>query len=307
MTHTLRDVGTLATSRTDSHAAAVRGHAGVRDVELIIPSYNRVETLTATLRAVRRLYPKLRIRVALQGPDQRQQLEEELSGDHNFVVDYTPAPGLIPAVNAAIAKSQAEICILLDDDAVPCDGWLEAHVAAFGDPTVAYTYGREVNARLWRSPLSELARHTMELFAKPFLANDRILYGRIVGWTNALGFVFGNFFLPGTCVINAPAEGNFAIRRSVFLDIGGFNEAFRGNCWGYGPELGIRLARKGLYGRYVGDAIMIHRPQMNGGTRAIRGREWYRDYIHNNRILIEAIGPWAWIGAAPRLLRRRNG
>lgn len=276
-------------------------------VELIIPSYNRFERLRDTLRAIRRLYPDLPIRVALQGPDDRARLAAALPGDPNLSVDYHAEPRLIPAINTAFLNSPAAICILLDDDAVPCDGWLEAHVAALRDPAVSYTFGREVNARAGRTRLSELLRMAGETAFGLALGADRKICGRIVGWTNGLGFVFANFHLPGTCVINAPAEGNFGIRRRTFLEAGGFRTDFRGNCWGYGPELGLRLARTGKLGRYVGDAIMIHRPHVTGGTRAKRGSAWYRDYLHNNGLLVESIGPWGWIGAMPRLLRRLRG
>jgi hypothetical protein len=276
-------------------------------IELIIPSLDRLERLLETLLAVRRLYPYLSIRVALQGPDFRETLYAALPDDHNFVVDYFVKPGLIAAVNTAFRNSPAEFCIVLDDDAVPCDGWLEAHRQALQDPEVAYTFGREVNARVGRSRISEVLRLVGEAVFGVTVGADRRLYGRIIGWTTPLGFVFANFHVPGNCVINAPAEGNFGIRRKAFLDAGGYKTSFRGNCWGYGPELGIRLAKQGRYGRYVGDAVMIHRPHVGGGTRTVRGRAWYRDFVFNNGVFIKSIGPWAWIGAVPRLVRRYRG
>ena len=292
---------------TEGRPASVPLDPQGETVELIIPSFNRVERLIETLRAVRRLYPTLPIRVALQGPDDRPRLAAALAGDRHLTVGHRPEPGLIPAINAAFRESGADICLLLDDDAVPCDGWLEAHLAALRDPSVSYTFGREVNARTGRTRTSELLRIAAETVLGVALPRDRKLCGRIVGWTNRLGFVFANFNQPGTCVINAPAEGNFGIRRTTFLDAGGYRGDFRGNCWGYGPEFGLRLAREGRLGRYVGDAVMIHRPHVTGGTRAVRGRAWYRDYVYNNGLLVGTIGPWAWVGTAPRLVRRLRG
>ena len=275
------------------------------DIEIIIPSFGRQKVLEATLRAIRRLYPQVRIRVALQGEDSRLQLCSLMGDDGNFIVDYRAHPGLVVSLNQAVRNSGAEICILLDDDAVPCDGWLEAHLAALRTyPEAAYTYGREVNTRRWRSPVSEILRLSGETLFGLTLRRDAKLCGRIVGWTNALGFVFGNFYLPGSCVINAPAEGNLAVRRSLFIASGGFDEHFGGNSWGYGPEWGLRLAEQGRFGRYVGDAIMIHRQHGDGGTRSAQRGVWYRDYVANTRILANRVGPFGWVGAVPRLVRR---
>jgi len=294
--------------RSDSTNLEVPPRKGtVRAAELVIPSYNRIDRLEQTLLAIRRLYPCLPIRVALQGEDHRSRLKSLLEADNHFVIEYAEQPGLIAALNRAVSNSPAEICILLDDDAVPCDGWLEAHLDAFNDPVVAYTFGREVNAVFWRSRSSELARMIMETVAGLFISRDKKLNGRIVGWINRTGFVYSNFFLPGECTINAPAEGNFAIRRDIFVQNSGYSTEFRGNCWGYGPELGVRLARQGQFGRYVGGAIMVHRPHPQGGTRARRGRDWYRDFVHNNFVLARSVGRGAWIGAMPRLIRRMRG
>ncbi|MBC6715563.1 glycosyltransferase [Aurantimonas sp. DM33-3] len=272
--------------------------------EVIIPSLGRLEVLNATLVAIRRLYPDLPIRVALQGDDCRDAVYRNM-GEANFTVDYRETPGLIPALNASIRHSAAEICILLDDDAVPCDGWLEAHLGTMSRyPEAAYCYGREVNTTRWRSPVSELLRMGSEAVFGLFLPRETKLRGRIVGWTNGLGVVFGNFFLPGTCVINAPAEGNLAVRRALFLDSGGFDERFRGNAWGYGPQWGLRLAAKGHYGRYCGDAIMIHRQHASGGTRSAQRSVWYEDFVANNRLMWTEVGPFGWVGALPRLARR---
>ncbi|MEF2073929.1 glycosyltransferase family 2 protein [Consotaella aegiceratis] len=274
-------------------------------VEVIIPSLGRQDVLIHTLDAIRQLYPNLAVRVALQGDDIRPLLHERFGRSGNFTVEYRPAPALIEALNHAVSNSRADICILLDDDAVPCDGWLEAHLTGLNsEPAVAYTYGREVNTSRWRSLGSEILRIAGELVFGLPLSSRTKLHGRIIGWTNSFGFVFANFHLPGSCVINAPAEGNLAFPRTLFLASGGFDERFTGNAWGYGPEWGLRLARQGLYGRYVGDAIMIHRQHATGGTRSGRRSAWYRSYVANTRIFVETVGPLGWIGAAPRLIRR---
>lgn len=271
-------------------------------VEVIIPSYGRPTTLQAGLHWLRQLYPELSIRVALQGEDIRQDLLKVFSA--GLTVDWRPDPDLIGALNDSIALSTAEICILLDDDARPFPGWLEAHLAALkAHPSAAYCYGRVIEDGRWRTAWSDMVRLSSELLFGWGVPRRARLYGRIVGWITSTGMVFGNFYLPGDCVINAPAEGNLALRRTSFLEVGGFNPAFRGNCWGYGPELGLRLARRGVFGRYVGGAMVLHCPAFAGGTRAQK-TQWYADFVANNQVVARAAGPLGWTGALPRLIRR---
>jgi GT2 family glycosyltransferase len=143
----------------------------------------------------------------------------------------------------------------------------------------------------------------VEWFFGLFVGRDRKLNGRIVGWINRLGVIFGNYDQPGTCVINSPRGCNMAVRRELFLKIGGFNNKFIGNAWGFEADFGLRWAREGRYGRYVGDAIVIHQEVPMGGTRQASKAKWIRDYIYNNKLLIKNIGPQAWLGSVPRLVK----
>jgi GT2 family glycosyltransferase len=95
-----------------------------------------------------------------------------------------------------------------------------------------------------------------------------------------------------------------ALRRSSFSELGGFNERFRGNAWGFEADLGLRFSKKGKFGRYIGDAIVIHKEIKTGGSRHASKRQWFSDYLHNHRLLIANLGMQAWVGALPRLAKR---
>ena len=273
--------------------------------EIVIPSYNRPARLRDTLQGIRGFHPTVPIRVVVQGDPLDASLLSFIETDGRIVSLYRSSPGVVAAINAAAEATDAEIMLILDDDASPCPGWLEAHVTGLlSSPEIAYSCGREVNVVNGRSAISELARIFSELTLGIFVSRKHRIGGRIIGWTTPFGFVFGNFNLPGRAVINAPMEGNFAIRTADFRDIGAFDKRFIGNAWGYGPELGYRFARNGRYGVYVGDAIILHYPHPSGGTRAKRGKKWMQDYVHNNRILIQTIGWLGWLGAAPRFIKR---
>jgi GT2 family glycosyltransferase len=278
------------------------------NAELVVVSYNRLAALEVTLRAVRRLYPELPVCVGLQGPAPEGGFaawldEQERSG--LLRLERLAAPSITRSINHCVRTSEAETVLLLDDDARPCLGWLEAHRDAFAaDPDLAYTCGREVRLHAARPALLELERITVELAYGLFLPAEYKLRGRIVGWFSRTGLMFGNFDLPGTCLINSPRGCNMGVRRAAFVEAGGFDAAFAGNAWGFEADFGLRLAAAGRLGRYVGDAVVLHEEAAAGGSREARGWAWLHDFLRNHRLLMRTLGPLGWVGSAPRLLAR---
>lgn len=275
-------------------------------VELVIPSYNRLTILKDTLKQVRQLYPNLKICLGLQGERPDQDFQVQLETDPKVRVEILPTPSTTRTLNHCIIGSQADIIVILDDDAVPCFGWLEAHIKAFDEqPDLAYTSGREVRSTKGRSAFSEWFRIMIEWLFGLFLGRDNKLHGRIVGWINWIGMILANFDQPGTCKINSPRECNMGIRRELFIKLGGFNKDFRGNAWGFGADFGLRMASEGKYGQYLGSAIVVHHEVAMGGSREKEKSQWFHDFVHNNKLLINTLGPQAWIGSIPRLIKKR--
>ena len=272
--------------------------------ELVIVSYNRNNVLEATLESIRQLYPTLPICLGLQGLDS-EALAERLRHAFGVRTVCLEAPSVTGSLNRCIFSSDADMVLLLDDDAVPCAGWLEAHVAAFeADADLAYSAGREVRVHRGRSVPSELLRSVAESLLRFVVPKQAVLQGRIIGWMTSFGILLGNLDQPGTCVINAPRGCNMAVRTAVFRELGGFSTAFCGNAWGFEPEYGARLAKRGRLGRYIGDAVVLHSEVQSGGTRQRRGRAWFADFLHNHRVLMVTLGRQGWLGATPRLLAR---
>lgn len=275
-------------------------------VEIVIPSYNRLAVLPETLRQIRVIYPEVDICIGLQGDMPDAEMESAFDKDYHLRIVRQVAPSTTAILNSCIATSRADIVLILDDDAVPHFGCLESHIAAFiGNPDLVYTTGREVRFKNGRSSFSEWNRILVESFFGFFIGKNKKINGRIVGWINRIGLMFGNFNQPGKCVINSPRGCNMGIRRESFSRLGGFNVQFRGNAWGFEAEFGIRMARKGRYGQYRGDAIVVHHEHVRGGSRDAMKGQWFKDFIHNHTILLNELGWQGWIGSVPRLIKKK--
>jgi hypothetical protein len=274
--------------------------------EIIIPSYNRIPILVETVRKIRLLYPEIPLCIGLQG----DRLSAEPGGlskkDSNMRIEYMQQPGTTRMLNHCISTSHADIVLILDDDAIPHFGWLEAHIAAFStDRDLVYTSGRVIEFTRLRSAFSELFRIIVEVVVGLFISKDKKIKGRIIGWMTSWGLSLTNPHLPGVCKINSPREGNMGIRRSEFVLMEGFNQEFKGNAWGFGCDFGLRLAKQNKYGKYIGNALVIHHEAASGGSRQAAKRQWYTDFLHNHKILIRNLGTQAWIGSLPRLIKKR--
>lgn len=272
------------------------------EFEVIVVSYGRDEALIRNHAALRALYPDLPVCWGMQG-SLSSRIRDAVAADSQLRLEHREQPHITATLNQCIHSAQADVVIMLDDDARPCPGWLEGFQAAFAAyPLAAYVMGREIRTRA-HSLGGVLARGCLEAICRPFVPAAALSSGRLIGWINGAGFLLGNFDLPGTCRVNAPRGCNLALRREAFLELGGFSEEFTGNQWGFEAEFGLRVQRAGLEGIFWGEAMAVHDQEARGGTRTVRTWGNLRHAVHNHVQLNRYLGLWGWIGAVPRLVR----
>jgi GT2 family glycosyltransferase len=273
--------------------------------EIVIPSYKRWPTLLCTVANIRKLYPEVDVCIGLQGDAPESSLPISIANDTHLRIQRMPFPSSTVTMTTCIQSSSADVILILDDDACPCPGWLENHVDAFEqDADLVYTGGREVRLSKGITAFSTVVRIIVESFFGLFLSVDKKINGRIVGWFNGLGLFFGNFDQPGSARVNNTRGCNMAVRREAFLAAGGFSPNIIGNGYLFEVEFGLRLAKQGKLGKYLGNAVVIHQETANGGSRAAPRMKWFRAYVHNHAQVMKILGPQGWIGSVPRLVKR---
>jgi GT2 family glycosyltransferase len=181
--------------------------------------------------------------------------------------------GVPAARNIGVAQSHSDIIVFLDADAYAPAQWLGRLVAPFSDPAIAGTGGPD------RAPPND----------RPFaLAVDYSLQSWIATGRLRLTNPFTGY---------VPAGCNFAIRRSVVNEVGGFDE--RLNRRGEEKELIVRIHRGGHHIAYCADALIWHR------RRASPKQFWRQNFLSGvARIDIMRIAPdaFSWPHIAPGLL-----
>jgi hypothetical protein len=162
-------------------------------------------------------------------------------------------PNLPAARNAALAASNADVVLFLDDDIVPAENLVEAHRACYSDPVIAGVAG--------------------------FV--DDPLFDRTQPLPSAIDLATGdcvqNFSLARSCRTASVMGANMSFRRSALLDIGGFDEHYLHNALWEEVDASLRLLTAGFTLWYCAEARVTHERDKSGGCRSQTGRR----YLHH--------------------------
>ncbi len=218
--------------------------AGAVAISVVIPSYQREEVLVGTLHSVlSQCRPGDEVIVVDQTPRHEPVTEAALSElDRRGAIRWVrkSKPSICEAMNLGAALAGGELVVFLDDDARPIEGFLEVYRREFGSS------------------------------GAPLAACGQILQPWDDGPSDDPGDVEGafNFAYRDRTEIVGVMAGNFAVRRDVFLEVGGMDESFRGGAYRCDSEVGYRLlSRTGKKTRFLPEAGVRHL-QADGGTRA---------------------------------------
>ena len=202
---------------------------------VVVPTYGRRAEVTRLLRGLERQTAPMaafEVIVVVDGSDDgTRELVESLSTPYRLVCLWQENRGRAAACNAGISAAAGDVVAILDDDMVPAESWLEAHLSSHEgtDPVcvvgpVPVTTGDRPSAatryiaRRFERHLGKLARTGHQFAARDFYS------------------------------------GNASFPLHVLQHLGGFDESFDR----YGNEdveLGIRLRRAGVPIVYCAAAV----------------------------------------------------
>lgn len=227
-------------------------------VDLVIPNFEGAHLLDDCLAAVAaQTLPAARVLVVDDGStDDSQAVVARHAG-----VEWLPLAenrGFPAAVNAGIAASTAPLIALLNTDALPEPGWLEALVAALDDATISLGASRML-----------FPDGTVNAVGDSFDVRGR------GGYNRGLHELDGAQFDEPRIVFGACA-GAAIYRRSLFADIGLFDEAFT-LSW-EDVDLDLRALLAGHRCLYVPTAVVQHAQGSSSGPSRLalerRNKAW---------------------------------
>jgi GT2 family glycosyltransferase len=257
---------------------------------VVIPTIcNRVDDLNRCIEALNKLdYPDFEI-VVVDNRLHHDDLDDRLGSVREaprvrIVSEGTP--GIAAAKNRGILSARGEVVAFTDDDIVVDEGWLRGLVTPLAlDAKVSIVTGLVLPKELETAPqgwFEEYAggfSHGFESFVYVPLRRSRWGRGprvRHVQCKDASGVVREDFSLYSAAVRGA-AGGSSAIRRSLFDDLGGFDESLgTGTPTGGGEDLAFcaRALSAGKSVRYEPSAISFHAHRRTYPELARQVRAW---------------------------------
>ena len=234
-------------------------------LSIIIPTYNRFESLQKTLYSViqNRIRESEIIIVDQSFDNIRNSIK--VHAQYPFIKYICcDTPGLPQARNIGIVNSIGSVLCFIDDDVIVHSSCFKEHILSHSQKNIDAIAGRIVqkNRDYTWEPISTVA---------------------VIDYKT--GETKGNFDLDytGKKVLFATG-GHMSIKRSVFQSTGLFNKRFCGNALYEDVEFFCRMRSKGFTIHYNPRAIIFHYPLEHGGCHTSKGSQYLIERLHNQTL-----------------------
>ncbi|NLW46957.1 MAG: glycosyltransferase [Firmicutes bacterium] len=213
----------------------------MKRASIIIPTKDKLSRLRLVLKALEpQVNDSIEVIIIFDGCNQKT-LEgfKEIQLTYELIkIVYPQNVGRAKARNLGIRQAKGDIIIFVDDDRIPCPGFIEMHIrrhqhkryAVMGERLDICFFEEELDRFYWsETKILDMVRD------KKGIANEK--YDILRRLTRPL---FGNLL---ACV--AFCTGNLSVRREDLLKVGMFDEKIIG--WGIEDvDLGYRLIKDGI-------------------------------------------------------------
>ncbi|MCA9052366.1 MAG: glycosyltransferase family 2 protein [Planctomycetaceae bacterium] len=217
---------------------------------VVIPTFQREEVLIDTLR---HLFQQFRAIQNILLVDQTEHHEERTRDFLSAAVDdgrlrwLRGEPPSIPrAMNIGLTAGDTELVLFLDDDVIPNHTLVNSHINAHAQFPDAWAVVGQV-----LQPAEESRTRGDWESRGGFLADLDFPF-----WSNERAWV------------SNVMAGNLSVKRSLALDVGGFDENFEGAAYRFETEFARRLLRAGGKILFEPAASLRHLRATRGGTRS---------------------------------------
>ena len=255
------------------------------NISVIIPTYQREETLRDTIKNVlEQQYPQFEILVIDQTqnhePETAKYLKNLADADkiHWFKVDWASLPG---ARNYGVRRAKGEIVLFIDDDIQLPTGYLQAHGKNYQkDREIGAVAGR-VFDRMKLADYAHKSNQDNSTYSIDYLPPEAMDPG--IAWYH-IDLVHTT---KPQRVISARGC-NMSFRRDVFTKYRiWFDERFRGSAVREESDFCLRLRQTGYQIWYDPEANLVHLGEETGGCHDIstRSLEYQFTFYHNHFLM----------------------
>ncbi len=211
-------------------------------VSVVVPTYNREETLCETLDQLHdQDYPNFTVHIVDHTSRHSSETEEYLESlSEQFHHHKLSEGGLCTARNYGLKKAKGDIILYIDDDVDFSEDFISSHVREYSDPSVGAVAGQVLNPR----------------HAEPV---NRPPKGRITWYGRSVSRLHSN--QPGN--VGEGRGCNMSFRKNLLNSIGGFDTGldFRDES-----DVFHRIRDEDYLVRFSPTASVYHKESERGGT-----------------------------------------
>ena len=267
---------------------------------LIIPTYNRQKIVLQTLDYLNNQAGKdFEIIVVDQTNLPEKQLTDFTPSDNSVNYKYINIEeiGLPNARNVGAEVSSADILIYIDDDCIPDPDMVRSYVKIF----------ENLDSRTWC-----VAGRVIEKNNNIFRQSDKI----VGGWITWYGKTLKNFDTDDKGECQWAPGGNFAVRKSRYQELSGFDINFIGNAMLEDADFGFKIIRNGGRVIYEPSPVMEHLRVTLGGTRRESSSKgmYYRShntiyFLRKHKLILRILPAVFYLAAVAfkDLIKRKHG
>lgn len=209
------------------------------DLSIVIPTFGREQVLLDTINDLVVLEePGVELLIVDQTKQHGREVRQQLAAhDRAKRIRWIrqSGPGITPSMNCGAEAANGKFLLFLDDDIIPHQRLLAAHLKAQRENKGEIVAGRVLQP--WHDD-----QHDSDPFTRTTGQHKQEFMG-----------------------------GNFSIRRDLLMELGGFDENFKGAAYHYEREFAERLLEAGYRIWYEPTALVRHLQHPSGGTRAKGG------------------------------------
>lgn len=210
-------------------------------ISIVIPTFNRGPLLINTIRDLLSIpHPANEIVVIDQTRSHPPEVARQLSDweqDGSISLTYQPTPSVVKAMNLGLVTAKEDYVLFLDDDIKPCYDLIEKHWLFAISRQCDVVAGRVIQP--WNDPNGDQTSHDVN---RSYNALDNCQTEHFIG-------------------------ANFLVKRETAIQVGGFDENFKGTAHDYEREFSDRVQLNAGQIFYCGEAAVHHLKEPNGGIR----------------------------------------
>ena len=226
-------------------------------ISAIVPTIGRVDSLTALLESLAAQTCRVDEVIVVSADQQTCDFVNTTNWDINVRCIVASPPNAVRQRMAAIDVSRGEYLLFLDDDVVLEPDCVQHMLTVFEASADVVAVTADFSNQSWPDPTriwQRYLRHVLKL--------DREQWqGRVVGPLLRFGF---NPVPSGPQPMEWLGSGSSLVRRSAFLNVGGFSDFFLHRCTiNEDVDLGLKLRRAGRI-IFCPDARMAHHHAPSG-------------------------------------------